>query len=491
EFTIDQQSKVLGFASLSFDAATWEWLMALLNGATLVICSELIRQSAQQLQDFMVEQQVTHAVLPPALLEHMAVEKDYALSCLVVAGERCEQSLAEHWAAKYPMFNGYGPTETTVIVTVAKLSENQPVSIGRAIDNTQLYVLDKMGRLMPEGAVGELYIGGSGLARGYLNRPELTDERFIVNPFGEGRLYKTGDLVRYLRGGELDFIGRVDEQVQIRGFRVELGEVEYQLIQQSQVKSAVVVVDDQCLVAFFIGDVIGDVDQALLCQQLRNNLPEYMIPSVFIAMDEWPLTANGKIDKKALPKPDRDTLAGEYVAPRSDIEKALTQIWAELLKIEQASMGINSHFFECGGHSLLAVRLVGEVRNQLDVELAIRSVFDTPVLADLALLLGQLIEQNTNKSTRTAVVAIERTSNQLPVSLAQQRLWFIDQMDGGSPQYNMPGALRYKGALDVAIVEQAFGRVVARHEPLRTVFANSENGAVQIIVDEVEFKVTV
>ncbi|NQZ10894.1 MAG: amino acid adenylation domain-containing protein, partial [Algicola sp.] len=394
KFTIDEHSKVLGFASLSFDAATWEWLMALLNGANLVICSESIRQSAEQLQDFMVKQQVTHAILPPALLEHMAVEKDYALSCLVVAGERCEQSLAERWSAQYPMFNGYGPTETTVIVTVAKLSENKPVSIGQAIDNTQLYVLDKMGELLPMGAVGELHIGGAGLARGYLNRQTLTDERFIENPFGDGRLYKTGDLVRYLPGGELDFVGRVDEQVQIRGFRVELGEVEYQLIQQPQVKSAVVVVDDQRLVAFFIGDVIddmsGELDQALLCQQLRNNLPEYMIPSVFIAMDEWPLTANGKIDKKALPKPDSTTLAGEYVAPSTDTEKALTQIWAPLLNVDADKISATADFFEMGGHSILVMRLLSNIKQQFLIAIVLAQVFERSRLNALAAFIDEL-----------------------------------------------------------------------------------------------------
>ena len=500
QFDITAQSRVLQFASFSFDAATSEWLMALLKGAALMICADAQKQSPELLEDYLVEQAITVATLPPALLAHIDVNRDYALSSLVVAGESCDATLAQRWLAKYRLFNAYGPTETTVCATVSQLLADETVNIGRAMHNFQLYVLGEYGQLQPKGSVGELHIAGVGLARGYLNRPDLTAERFIHNPFSDdpqSRLYKTGDLVRYLADGRLEFIGRMDDQVKIRGFRIELGEIEHQLSQLPAVQSAAVLAREGALVAYFttkphLADLadLTDIDEQDLVSQLREGLkaalPEYMVPAAFVLLKALPLTVNGKIDRKKLPALTGSALTGVYIAPATETEITLAQIWATLLKIDADTLSATANFFESGGHSLLSVRLVAEVRLQCEVELSIRDIFDTPQLNQLA----KVIEQNRGKATRPPVVAIERSLDALPTSFAQQRLWFIDQMDGGSSQYNMPSSMRFKGPLDEDLVEQAFARIVQRHEPLRTVFIAGDSGAQQLIQQDVEFVLT-
>ncbi|NQZ12902.1 MAG: amino acid adenylation domain-containing protein, partial [Algicola sp.] len=500
------------FHSYAFDFSVWEIWGALAYGGRLVVIPPGMPQAYDDFYQLLVDEKVTVLNQTPSAFGQVSTidaQQNGALSLRTVlfGGEPLNLSSLGDWVDRHgddspTLVNMYGITETTVHVTYRRIlredisqnitqniTQNKGSLIGRPIGDLSLYILDHQLNPVALGVCGEIFVGGEGVARGYLNQDELTASRFIKNPHkvvGE-RIYRTGDLAKMQSGGEIQYLGRIDGQVKIRGYRIELAEIEQQLSALPTVKSAVVNVVAEQLVAYVIGDAI----ETPLRQGLKAVLPDHMVPAHFVFIDAWPLTANGKIDTKALPAPDGVNASAEYLAPTTDTQVKLVQIWAELLKADQASIGINSHFFQCGGHSLLAVRLVGAVRNLLNVELAIRSVFDTPVLADLALLLVQLIGQSTTKTVRVPAVAIERTSNQLPVSLAQQRLWFIDQMDGGSPQYNMPGALRYKGALDIAIVEQAFGRIVARHEPLRTVFANSENGAVQIIVDEVEFKVII
>ncbi|NQZ12592.1 MAG: AMP-binding protein, partial [Algicola sp.] len=286
-------------------------------------------------------------------------------------------------------------------------------------------------------------------------------------------------------------LGRIDEQVKIRGFRLELGEIEQQLLAFDAVKSALVLAREDQLVAYVVGDA------ANLRIQLETVLPAHMIPSYFIELDELPLTANGKVDSKALPAPQGADVKGEYIAPTTTTEVKLSQIWAELLKLDADTLSNNANFFESGGHSLLSVRLVGEVLSQMGVELAIRDVFDHVTLSALAAKIDNSCAQN----TRNEVVAIDRSilipqnqpqnqpqsEHQLPASFAQQRLWFIDQMDGGSTQYNMPGALRFKGDFSEDIIEQAFTRIIERHEPLRTVFVNTDDGVEQLIRNDFEF----
>ncbi|MCJ8268261.1 MAG: AMP-binding protein, partial [Psychrosphaera sp.] len=322
------------------------------------------------------------------------------------------------------------------------------VTIGKPIQNIQLYILNAQNQLQPKGVVGELHIAGVGLARGYHNQPQLTAERFVDNPFATkpgDRLYKTGDLARYLGDGNIEYMGRMDDQVKIRGLRIELGEIEHQLTALQGIKSAVVLAREdqpgqQQLVAYIIIVPGADIKHTLR-EQLHIMLPEHMVPHLFVEMDEFPVTNNGKTDKKALPSPNPIDLQGQYCAPKTPTEVKLTQIWAELLNLGADKLSANAHFFEVGGHSLLSVRLVGEVRSLMGIELAIRDVFDHPKLSSMALL----IDSSAGKKARPAVVALTRTSNQLPASFAHARLWFIDQMDGTSSQYNMPGSFRFTG----------------------------------------------
>jgi acyl carrier protein len=370
------------------------------------------------------------------------------------------------------------------------------IPIGQPINGTSVYVLSDQGELVPQCSIGELYIGGAGLARGYLNQPELTAERFIPNPFSDtpdDRLYKTGDLVRYLPDGNLEFIGRIDDQVKIRGFRIELGEIESTLSECEGVTSSLVLSREdepghKRLVAYVVVSAIDTIDESVFVSSLRvslqDTLPDYMMPSAFVLLNKFPLTANGKIDKQALPAPDGSNVLGEYVAPESETEKALVSIWAKLLKLDADSISVKSNFFELGGHSLLAVRLVSEIRTQLHQELSVKVVFESSTIQELA----KQIDSGSEVSLRSAVVAVQRSLD-TPVitSFAQQRLWFIDQLQGGSAEYNMPAALQVTGDFDVDAAEQAIVRIIRRHDTLRTVFIVEDDKALQVIQSEFEF----
>jgi amino acid adenylation domain-containing protein len=330
---------------------------------------------------------------------------------------------------------------------------------------------------VPIGVPGELYVGGAGVARGYLNRPELTAERFVEDPFAPGRLYRTGDRVRWMADGTLEYLGRLDEQVKIRGFRIELGEIEARLAEHPEVREAVVlaredVPGDRRLVAYVVGAVEADALRA----HLRQSLPEYMVPGAFVALDALPLTANGKLDRKALPAPELASAEDRYVAPRTPVEEVLAGIWAEVLRLER--VGVTESFFDLGGHSLLATRLVSRVRVVFGVELALRALFEGPTVAELAKAVEEM--RRAELPVLPPVVPIERTGA-LPLSFAQERLWFIDRLDPGSAVYNVPVAWRLGGSLDEAALERALGEIVRRHESLRTVFREVDGAPVQVI----------
>ncbi|MCJ8274355.1 MAG: AMP-binding protein, partial [Psychrosphaera sp.] len=385
------------------------------------------------------------------------------------------------------IYNMYGPTETTVWSSMALL-EDDNIHLGRPINNTQFYLLDDNQQLVPNGTAGELYIGGEGIARGYLNRPDLTAERFIDNPFydpsktGSSKLiYRTGDLVRYLPSsgslpdGNLGFIGRADDQVKIRGFRIELGEVESQLEALDGVDSAFVVavtLSGSQQLAGYIKPVepLNDTNRAEVIRgmvdTLKARLPNYMVPGFVMAVDQWPLTPNGKIDKKALPKPDATALQVEYVTPSSDAEQKLAGIWARLLDIDASAISATVDFFDLGGHSLLCIRLVGDIRTVFEVEVSVQSIFDHSTLQ----LLANVIEQSSQSAARPPLVAVDRADNKVAVSFAQQRLWFIDSLQGGSPEYNMPVAFEVAGQMDMALLNAIFNTIIERHEVLRTVY---------------------
>ncbi|MFP2964241.1 condensation domain-containing protein, partial [Myxococcus sp. 1LA] len=390
------------------------------------------------------------------------------------------------------LINGYGPTENTTFSSTHRLERPEEVgasvSIGRPVPNTTAYVLDGAMRLVPVGVPGELYVGGDGLAVGYVGRPELTAERFVPNPFGDGeRLYRTGDVVRWLGNGTLEFQGRADTQVKVRGYRIELGDVEAALAQHAGVNEAVVVTredgsEGKRLVAYVTAREGAELDASTLRSHVKQRLPEYMVPSAYVVLEALPLTPNGKVDRKALPAPDTGGTAGAtYVAPRSATELSLASIFSEVLNVERVS--VDDDFFELGGHSLLATQLVSRVREALRVELPLKDIFECPTVEKLA----QRIDES--RGTEAAVVRAPPLmraprSAAIPLSFAQQRLWFLDQLEPGRSFYNVPSVVKLTGRLEPEALESSFRELVRRHESLRTTFRETGGEPVQVIASE-------
>jgi amino acid adenylation domain-containing protein len=393
-FNVQPSSRVLQFAALSFDASVTEFAMALLRGATLVIASREDLMPGERLISLLRNQEITTVTFPPSVLALLPPEELPALRTIIVAGEACWAELVERWAVNGRLFcNAYGPTENTVCISIAECTpDGRKPTIGRALANVQVYVLDENMRPAPLGVPGEIYAGGEGLARAYLNRPDLTATRFVPNPYSTvpgARLYRTGDRGRYLPDGQLEFLGRVDQQVKLRGFRIELGEIEAVLCRHDAVRDAIVVAREERngekrLVAY----VVGEAPTAELPSQLRSylheRLPDYMVPSAWVMLDALPLTANGKVDRKALPAPDsqRPELPSAYIAPRSAIERDIAAVWQEVLGIE--NIGVNDKFFDLGGHSLQAVRVHGKLRTKFEKNLLLFELFQFPTIAAMA-----------------------------------------------------------------------------------------------------------
>ena len=451
---------------------------------------------SQSLETLMTQHQVTHLQTTPSYLQELVLAPSAqpllgSLQQLLVGGEPLPPVLAQTLASRVTgkVFNMYGPTETTIWSSVATVTGGE-VTIGRPIANTRFYVVGDNQQLLPKGVIGELYIGGDGLSRGYLQHPNLTAEQFLSLPFAPERLYKTGDLVRWLPDGRLQFVGRNNSQVKYRGFRIELAEIEHQLADDHNVTAAVVLVreetpGEQRLVGYIVAAAAEADLSERLKQQLKLKLPEHMIPAVIITLAALPLTDNGKVDRQALPLPDRQSLAGIYMPPRGDSEQQMQQIWAELLQLECKDLSVTASFFELGGHSLLAVRLVARIRLQLGLDLAVKDIFTAPSVRELSALVDQSTAQLPLRSPVTATARDEGEA--LVLSFAQQRLWFIDRMDGSSAQYNMPIALTVEGPFDVLIAQQAIRQIITRHESLRTVFAEQQNGPVQFVNQHYDF----
>ncbi|MFB7613702.1 non-ribosomal peptide synthase/polyketide synthase, partial [Kitasatospora sp. NPDC056181] len=470
-------SRVLQFASPSFDASFWDLCSALLTGATLVLAPA--EAPLEALTDDGLG--ITHVILPPSALGALG-DAEPAAATLVVGGEACPPELVARWAPGRRMVNAYGPTETTVAATMSDPLVPGPgvPPIGRPVANTRVYVLDEGLRPVPPGVPGQLYVAGAGLARGYLNRPGLTAGRFVACPFGPAgaRMYRTGDLVRRLADGQLEFVGRADEQVKVRGFRVEPGEVEAALAEHPAVARAAVVAKDDRL----IGYVVPCRDTAPTPAQLRGHLlgrlPEYLVPAVFAVLEALPLTPSGKLDRHALPVPD---LTGNGTAggrtPRTPQEQLLAELFAEVLGVTE--VGADDSFFDLGGHSLLATRLVARVRTVLGVEVGLRALFEAPTVAGLAALLA-------GAGQARPALAARRRPQTVPLSFAQRRLWFLHRMEGASATYNIPLALRLSGTLDRAALDQALADVSARHESLRTVFPEVDGVPCQQVLDPAE-----
>ncbi|MDN7742130.1 amino acid adenylation domain-containing protein [Burkholderia gladioli] len=474
-FAILPSSRILQFASCAFDASVWEVVMALGCGATLYLPFTALLKDRAALLRYLEQHRITHATLPPALLQGDSAVLDPELALtLILAGEAPGPGLFQALAGHHVVFNAYGPTESTVCATLWRCPPGftgETIPIGKPIANTRIYLLDAHGQPVPLGAVGELHIGGDGLARGYLNRPELTAERFLDDPFDPrpgARMYRSGDLARYLPDGNIVFLGRNDHQVKIRGFRIELGEIEARLAAHPAVREAVVLAlgegTDKRLVAY----VVAEHDEQLIGairDHLAAQLPDYMVPTAFVRLDALPLTPNGKLDRRALPAPDQSALFRQaYEAPQGEIESALAEIWATLLDIER--VGRHDSFFALGGHSLLAVQLISRIA-ALGVELPLASLFASPTLAGLSSVIADRGHQGAIALPPITPLARE---GELALSFSQQRLWFLAQLDGVSATYHMPLALRLQGRLDQAAWQRALDTLLNRHEALRSVF---------------------
>jgi amino acid adenylation domain-containing protein len=435
-FRVTAQARVLQFSPFSFDASVWEKAMALGNGARLVLARQATLASGAELARLLKEQGITHVTLPPSVLSVLDPQDLPDLQVVISAGEACSRELVQRWGAGRVFVNAYGPTETTVCASAAVCdpADEQPPSIGTAIANFRLYVLDANGQPVPIGVPGELHIGGIGVARGYLHRPELTAAKFVADPFvteaeaaachlhpSAFRLYKTGDLVKYRPDGKLEFLGRLDHQVKVRGFRIELGEVEAVLQGCPGVQDGVVIAQDNRLIGYLVlppsertpDNGAAPATLAEIKSHLRARLPEYMVPSVFIVLDQLPLSPSGKVDRKALPAPDgaRPDLERPYEAPRTPTEAQLAQLAAELLQLDR--LGIHDSFFDVGGHSLLATQFISRVRDAFQVELPLKALFEGPSIAELAAVVEQLQSQAASQSAAPALVAVSRAERRV------------------------------------------------------------------------------
>ncbi|WP_318212295.1 non-ribosomal peptide synthase/polyketide synthase [Streptomyces sp. SJL17-1] len=479
-------SRVAQFASVSFDVFCLEWALALTTGAALVPVPAH-RRLGKELTDFLAEQRITHASLPPAVLAGLDEEAVSPHLVIEIGGEACAPELVGRWARGRTLFNTYGPTETTVDATYWRCEPDaEDVSIGTPIAHTRAYVLDGSLAPVPVGATGELYVAGPGLARGYLGRPAQTGERFVADPFSTAgeRLYRTGDLVRWKDDGRIEYLGRADDQVKIRGFRIELGEIRSVVAAHPDVDRAAVVVredspGDRRIVAYVVapGTPGQTGHQALTAEVARyaaDRLPSYMVPSAVVALDDLPLTANGKLDHRALPAPDYGDGTSPGRGPAGPREEILAGIFAHVL--DRPAVGVDDDFFAIGGHSLLAVRLISRIRTVLGVEVPLRTLFEAPTVAALARRLGSA------ETARAALAPLPRPAR-TPLSFAQRRLWFIGQLEGPGATYNIPMGLRLTGRLDRPALITALRDVIGRHEVLRTRFPVADGEPYQRIAD--------
>ncbi|QSQ19553.1 amino acid adenylation domain-containing protein [Pyxidicoccus parkwayensis] len=498
------EDRVLQFASPGFDASVWEVFSTLSAGATLVLAPRERLLPDAPLRTLLREQHVTAATLTPSVLAQLETEGLDSLATVVSAGEALPLDVARRWASGRVLLNAYGPTEVTVcaaITPAALASDVRTITLGRPWPGTCLYVLDEALQPLPIGVPGELFIGGAGVARGYLNRPDLTSERFVPDAFSGvagARLYRTGDKARWLESGELEYLGRLDSQVKVRGVRIELGEIEAVLARHPEVREAAVVLRslgdaEPQLVAYVVpssaprpelrpGDgaqasaLLSSLDGApsssALRAWLRERLPDALVPSAVLSLSALPLTSSGKLDRKALsalPVEEAHAEAGSGEAPRGPVEELLAQLFCNVLGVESVTR--DGHFFELGGHSLSATRLVARVRQSFGVELPLATVFATPTVAGLARALAEL--QRSSAASLPAPTRLPPGETAAP-SFAQERLWFLHQLQPGLRAYHIPEAVELHGALDVTALESSLHLLLERHPVLRSVFPDSD-----------------
>ncbi|WP_414517210.1 amino acid adenylation domain-containing protein [Nostoc sp. PCC 9305] len=484
-FTTEDLAGVLAATSICFDLSVFEIFVPLSWGGKVILA-----ENALYLPTLLAAQEVTLInTVPSAIAELLRIQGIPASVRIVnLAGEPLQNRLVQQIYTLdniQKVFNLYGPTEDTTYSTFALVKKGDSiVTIGRAIANTYCLLLDEQMQIVPAGVSGELYIGGEGLARGYLNRPELTDRRFIPSPFNNSKLYKTGDLARYLPDGNIEYIGRIDQQVKIRGFRIELGEIETALWQHPDVQEVVVIAKefspgDQRLIAYVVLKPESlDKNVGNLRRFLKQKLPDYMIPSRFVQLNALPLTANGKIDRKALPAPVKTLNANEnFVAPRTPIEERVAEIWSNVLSLKK--IGVHDNFLELGGHSLLAFQILCRIRDIFQVELPMRHFFEAPTISEIADSIIQAQQEDRGYSV-VPIQSIERDGD-LPLSFGQERLWFLNELVPNHAFYNVSEAFCLRGVLNATILEQSLNEIINRHEILRTTYSSLNGQPIQVI----------
>jgi amino acid adenylation domain-containing protein len=490
-YKTSQKDNIVLFFEYTFDPSVEQIVNSLLNGAKLTLVSKETILDSKRFEKYLIDKKVTHLTTVPKYLENLNPKKLNKLKSLTIGGDITNINLAAKWSKILNI--EYGPTEATVTstrnVNLIKDIKRNLITIGKPISNSQIYIVNEFNQLLPVGIPGELCIGGDGITRGYLNRENLTREKFVSNPFKKGeRMYKTGDLAKWTENGSIEFLGRIDFQVKIRGFRIELGEIESHLLKYSDIKEVLVIARDNSkgekeLVSYFVAK--DHIDLQNIRAYLKQRVPDYMIPSYFIQLENFPLNANGKIDRKSLPEPkDEQMLRGsKYEAPKTDLEKNLVKIWEEILDIKK--VGINDNFFELGGNSLKAMKLNSIVQRRLNIAIELRTLFDSPTITSIV---SKINLNNQNKFKQIEKVS-DNENNEYEVSHAQKRLWVLDKIDSGSYAYNIPFAYSLEGTLDINALERAFNKVIEKHESLRTYFIEVNDEPRQVINQKLKFKI--
>ncbi|MBN2862729.1 MAG: amino acid adenylation domain-containing protein [Bacteroidales bacterium] len=498
ECDIDFKGRILQFTTPSFDVCYQEIFSTLLRGGELHILTEQVKDDPFRLLQFIEESRISVIFLPTAYLKFIMNEKEYTdylpvkLKHIITAGEQLiiSDSLKAYLKKRQvTLHNHYGPSETHVVTTYTIDPSGDIPSvpfIGKPISNTRIYILDRYLKPQPIGIAGELYIAGDNVGKGYLNRPDLTEERFMEDPFRPGeRMYKSGDLARWRPDGHLEFFGRTDHQVKIRGFRIELGEIESRLLQYPGMKEVAVIDREdnehgKYLCAYFSSQ--QELDVGAIREFLSLELPDYMVPAYFIPIDKIPLTPNGKVDRRELPGIDMNLIQGEtYVAPGNEIEEKLVSLWQDLLEIEK--IGVSENFFALGGHSLKATILTSRIYKEFEVEFPLRQVFKNPTVAEMA----RYIQHEAKISPYSLIRAVEKRER-YPVSSAQKRLYIINQFEGIGVSYNMPSVQIIEGELDVQLLINTFKQLTKRHEAFRTCFEMVDGELYQKVVDDFDFE---
>lgn len=497
-YQFDEKDTILQIPSFAFDSSVEDIFTAVISGAKIVMIDQEKYFDLSELAQLIEKNKVTHFLIVPnyyQILLKTIPDSLKNLRLVTVAGESfTEEMVNEHFKklSTVRLCNEYGPTENSVCTTLYEFRKNNiKILIGKPIDNVSCFILDKKRRVTPIGVPGELCISGRGLTRGYYRQPDLTEQKYVKNPFSLGKkMYLTGDLARWTETGDIEFLGRIDQQIKIRGFRVELGEIENRIIKHKNVKEAVVIAskhekNEQCLIAYVVLDSSPEdnqIDSSRLKDYLSEILPDYMIPQYIEFLEKMPLLPNGKIDRNSLPQPEINQQV-EYVAPGNAIEEKLVEVWAEVLEINQSQIGIDHNFFDLGGHSLKATTFASRVSKEFNVKIQITEIFEAPTIREIANIIRHKEESNFLE-----IQPVEEREY-YPLSSAQKRLFILDQFRSIGIAYNTPQAMIIEGRIDIAKIENAFKKLVKRHESLRTSFEIVNGQPVQKIHQEIDFEI--